>query len=122
MRNKKITPKQEVPKNIRLQVYKESLAFIKANHSEDQKPYDLMSKNGLCLLLNCVLWDISYMDLAPNGEQWSCSETTLRFPEFTKYHLAKLAQLDFGTERVPYRIKLLESWIKKLEKDLEVSK
>ena len=81
-----------------------------------------MSRNGLCLILNCVLWGISYMGLTPNGEPWCCSETSLRFPEFTKHHLAELYRLDFGTERVPYRIKLLESWIKKLEKDLEVSK
>lgn len=81
MKNKKILPNQLVPKKIRLGVYKEALRLIENNeHKHDLGGF------GLCLLLPSILWNLkSFLNDAPNGEDWNFETTSKMFPELENF-------------------------------------
>jgi len=78
MRNLHIKPKDVVPVELRIQIYKEAIEHIKSHKGE----YCPLGK-GLCLLMPCLLWGLeNFMDDVP-GISWAHYHTLLMFPEFT---------------------------------------
>lgn len=99
-----------VPKEIRLEVYKEALEIFKNN----TKKSDLNTKSGLCLLLPCILWDLeNFLDKAPDGKHWSYSDTGKRFPELTDNVIEDIEKCG-EEEAIKKRTEYLEQFIKKL--------
>ena len=110
MRNENILPKEEVPLEIRIQVYKEALQKLNSN-----KNFYNLSGKALCFLLPCILWDLNfYTDNSPSGEYW-CSKAAIKmFPEIKE--LLSLRGY-FGLYTDEERITFLESIINKYNKN-----
>lgn len=97
--------KEVVPAKIRIEVYKESLIIFK-NISK----FDRLD-GGLCILLPMVLWGLkSFLDTAPNGEDWKWKDTVIAFPEIAPL-LPKIWKAD-GKDKTTCRIEGLEEIIK----------
>jgi len=101
--------KQEVPKDIRLEVYIKALESVKYTK-------DLVGKHyGLCLLFPILLWELNnYLDNAPNGEDWDWKETPIAFPELTKEVLNILGSIRIHSDLENKRIEYLEQFIEQL--------
>lgn len=102
---------QEVPANIRLEVYKEAIYAI------ENKTIKSMSRvvTGLCLVLPVVLWELENIhSLTPNDTHWKYDDTTIAFPELTEEVVIDIsnARLRFDDSK---RIEYLNKWIKELE-------
>lgn len=103
---------QEVPKDIRLEVYKEALDIISNNIRHESG-----SGFSLCLLLPCLLWDLDwYCNLAPDKDSWDWRDTTKAFPELTKDIITNIITYnnDNETKRNKIRINFLQDSIKLL--------
>lgn len=73
--------KSEVPKEIRIQVYKDAIKILKKGEGICGIGNDL----GLCLILPCILWDFEdFEDLTPANQNWYWWDTKIAFPEITK--------------------------------------
>ncbi len=78
MRNEHIKPGDLVPAEIRIQVYEEALRIIRNNEVNPAGN----NFYHLCLMLPVLLWGLdSYIENAPNGEEWTCIEIPTMFPE-----------------------------------------
>jgi hypothetical protein len=112
MRNKKYTLEKELPKKIKLQVYKEALELYKNDENTiKQLGY------GLCLVLPCVLWELNhFLNSAPNGEGWKFKDTCIAFPEIDKYieEISDISIYDNTIEKMQKRIEVLKEIIQNL--------
>ena len=99
----------EIPKEVKLEVYKKALEIIK----EDKPLYGLNDSLYLCLLLPCILWDLkSFSYFQPNGKNWLYDYTKKSFQEINYREIQKLKTSSNIKER---RIKELENAIAKLQ-------
>lgn len=113
MRNKQYTLEKELPKKVKLQVYKDALELYK----NDENTIKQLGW-GLCLVLPCVLWEINhYLDTMPNEECWSHKETEIAFPEIKPYINSLNEPLNHKHTNTLTRISWLEEIIKKLENE-----
>jgi hypothetical protein len=100
--------KDVVPKEIRLQVYKDALDYYHTP-KKDRRNW----AEGLCLLLPCILWDLChYLD---DSIVWDYDETSTAFPELEK-HLSEIYKCKGDKARNKYRLSILTKWISDLEK------
>lgn len=102
MKNTNIAPKQLVPVEIRIECYQKAIQLI-----TDGKYISKMDDYATCILLPCILWDLSYFcDDAPNGETWKFYHVEDMFPEWTYDVISQItrAQLSLRNE---YRLKHL---------------
>lgn len=117
MKNKKIRNlDKEVPKEIRLQVYKDTIDFIESRTTKLGSWYSPEYFDGLCMLLPAILWDFkSYSEEMPNGKSldWMCTE--IAFPELTP-RVVRSIQNVLYEEKPDYRVKVLKKFITKLSK------
>lgn len=94
------TLKKEVPKHIRLEVYKEAL-----------KRKDWINRQGLCVVLPKILFNIAEGEyLADIGEIFT--DSTIAFPELTLKTIEHITRQ--GNDQT-IRIQYLEQWIGELE-------
>jgi len=97
---------QEVPKEIRLEVYIKAKEYLL--NPIDTKGY------GLCMILPVLLWDLdNFLLEAPDGEDWSYRDTHIAFPELTKKVLNTLSLLN-SKESKAKRIEYINQFIKDL--------
>lgn len=101
----------EVPKELRLEVYRETLYKFE----NDSLPF-----HGLCLVLPCVLWGIgNYYDLAPDGSVWDCDDTSTAFPELSMEIIEYINRIyDYSESMNAVRMNFLREWIRELEKTI----
>lgn len=123
MKNTHITSlKEELPIEIRLEVYKEALDNI--TNLSTSYTYDLGDNRSLCLLIPCILWGLdTYLNNAPNKEDWSFNDTSIAFPECSKKVRDSINSLYTNPdsnipERNKLRIEYLNKWIKDLSEKL----
>jgi len=103
--------KKEVPKELRLEIYKKALDFyITGGMIARMDPKNA----GLCMLLPCILWNLEdYLDGNPNDDSdWNYHDTQKAFPEITKRIIYKVRDSE---DTVKKRIKILKRIIKRLE-------
>ena len=85
--------KQEVPLDIRIEVYKDAIKYLENVLKDGYDEYSV----ALCILLPCLLWKLnSFFSLTPDGYNWGTNQTVIAFPElktwlpvndsFTKEH------------------------------------
>lgn len=94
--------KNEVPKEIRLEVYKKAKELIENWDNQ----YDLDTPQ-LCLLLPSILYN---QDSFLQGT-WYFGQTKMGFPELKKEDILAIAETE---EPNIVRLKLLNKWIKQL--------
>jgi hypothetical protein len=106
MINKNIKVGDEVPPEIRLQVYKEALENI-------EKSFDL----GICLMLPMILWGLkSYLDRGPDGKSFNWRDTEKIFPEMKGISMA-VNYTDIHKTAIDIRSEYLTEAIKKLSNE-----
>ena len=99
----------ELPKEVKLQVYKRALEIIK----KDKLVFGLETSLFLCLLLPCILFDLTmYLQSQPNGKVWVYYLTKKSFPEINYKAIEKLKMSSAIKKR---RILELENAIAKLQ-------
>lgn len=97
----------EVPKDLRLKVYKWALEYYE---------YPREEYIGLCLQLPKFLWDLKdYMDLAPDGSEWDFGDTGKAFPELTEDVIDSIICSYSYVSANMIRIENLTQWIEDLE-------
>ena len=97
---------EEVPIEIRKQVYQEALLICQSN--------DIRRSYGLCLLLPTLLWDMNHhTDVGPNGKRFKWRDTTTAFPE-TKNLVAKLLKVNNENDAIIARIEGLKVILAKM--------
>lgn len=100
---------EEVPKEIRLEVYKKAKELIE--NWEEEINFGLQTPQ-LCLLLPCILYNLeNYLDDSGNGETWSTCDTVLAFTEFTEEDIEAIAN---SIDKNVKRLELVTQWIEKL--------
>lgn len=104
MKNAHIKSKEEVPTELRLEVYKEVLEKINWKTNE----------SGLCHLLPMLLWGFSYPLEAHNRLDHSFWDTKLMFPELSP----EIPKICRAHNENLVRCNALKRMIKKLEKSL----
>lgn len=104
MKNEHIKSKDEVPTQLRLEVYKEVLEKHNWRNNED----------GLCYLLTMYLWGFSYATEAYNTIHHFYMNTELMFPELVD----ELRKINRAENKNKVRVNALKRMIKKVEKDL----
>lgn len=110
---------QPVPKEIRLQVYKEIINLYDSDskrvyQGDDKRRY----KRGLCILLPIVLWDIKdAMTRSPDNSFWWAYQTQKAFPELTEEHIQNLSKLEEGPIKNLKRYNLINQFINQLENE-----
>lgn len=111
MKNKHIKNlKEVVPAELRLEVYRETLEFIKNNPIGTHNRVDLGA--GLCVLVPSILWGLdSAFDCAPDGEDWCFSETRIAFPEISNKVVVRISEGTLSPDREVLRIEVLEEII-----------
>lgn len=98
----------EVPRELRLEVYKETLTMFENNS---------LWFHGLCLVLPSVLWGLeSYHDYAPDGSVWDFEDTSTAFPELSKEVIEYIENIyDYTDSMDAVRMNFLKLWIVELE-------
>lgn len=104
MKNINIKPATEVPIELRKEIYKEAIEYLKTDQNQ-----------GLCLLLPMLLWDIHYLSDAPNGETWNHRDTPILFPELTKLRLQSIYDKEKESQRIPQRKRVLKQCLKDID-------
>lgn len=102
MKNKQIKPKEEVPNELRLEVYKQALAEINWKTNVD----------GLCHILPMLLWGFTYPLQAHETLSHSYWNTDKMFPEL-KVEIPKINRVE---NKNLVRRNALNRMIKKIEK------
>jgi hypothetical protein len=98
-----------VPKQVRLRVYKSTLAFISKDFKYKVFTNKPESTDGLCMLLPAMLWGLEdYKQSSPSGRNWSYEDTSLAFPELTK---EVIQDINSSENKVEYRKKVLNKFI-----------
>lgn len=102
--------KNEVPKEIRLEVYKRAKNLIE---NWEKGTFGLINPQ-LCLILPCILYNQeNYLDSENDWNNWCPHGTVLGFTEFTDYDIEEiLISSDINAKR----LELLTQWIEQLEK------
>lgn len=108
-----------VPIEIRLQIYKNALLFLKSDKKYRNSEYDYnleYDQAGLCILLPCILWNLKDYLSNPkhSNEDWAYQHTSIAFPELTKDVIDNIEKCD-SEKAVKKRIKYLKQWIKILK-------
>lgn len=98
----------EVPKDIRLEVYKEALRYYENKEYEDPANFF-----GLCLVLPCILWD-DWTEKQPDGTYWDYLSSKKAFPELTDKVINNINATLRGGQDMKLRKKYLKQWIKEL--------
>jgi len=81
MKNTHIKAGEEVPIELRKEVYRVALGII-----ERRKLKFELSQNHICLLLPCILWGLnSFLEDGPNECGWDCESSKNMFPEIVPY-------------------------------------
>lgn len=122
MKNQECLPNKVVNAEKRLSVYKAAIKFINRKKKRPHRVYNLSSYDaGLCILLPCILWNINYLKNGPYNISWDYRKTSKMFPELTKRDInaiQKTYNSDDTNLVLEKRLKLLTSYVKKLEKKL----
>jgi hypothetical protein len=103
---------EPVPRELRLEVYKELLERIKKKQTlpDTEDP-----QFHLCVYLPVVLWGLTDVyQKAPGGGLWGMCNVPNAFPEFTKEIITSIYDVKLST-RNAVRAELLKEWIKQLE-------
>jgi hypothetical protein len=105
--------KEVVPKEIRLQVYKDALEYY-GSLLEAPKKWG----TGLCLVLPCALWGFSdYIAEESMDLKWDFENTPIAFPELNNDVLLDLKSINLeDNSRMQIRCTYLKIWISDLEK------
>lgn len=115
MKNAQYTLDAPLPKEVRLECFKEAIEYYK------RKINGLSTKNkgrGLCLALPSILWDLdSYLGNPPHIEEWHCLQTPKAFVFDLSDLLLKLQSVNSSEKAFKVRIKFLEKLIKDLENE-----
>ena len=107
---------KELPKEIRLDVYKKAIDIIE-NDIDDKKVNFGIKCKGLCLILPCILWNLkSLNELTPKGKDWSYDGAKIAFIEIRK-HINKLSKIPTERESNIYRLEILKNIVKQLENE-----
>ena len=105
--------KEVVPKEIRIQVYKDALRYY-ASLEEGRRE---IWGTGLCMVIPCALWDFShYLDNESINMKWDFDDTGIAFPELNSKVLYHLQMQRFSCSLNEARCALLKTWISILEK------
>ena len=118
MKNEQIKDlSEEVDVEIRIQVYKDTIAFIESKYevveegSCDVPEYD----DGLCMLLPAILWGLEkYSNRTPSGERWLFYAAGIAFPELTRNVINTIVATSYK-EKVAFRKRVLKGFINKLK-------
>jgi len=98
----------------RIRVYREAVRQIENNEDNYSLGENYSVEYSLCLLLPCILWDLShYLDDSPNGMSWLFSQTVILFPELKEW-LGVYRNI-VGSKNQD-RLSYLKKWVVKLEK------
>jgi len=103
MKNAHIKPKEVVPTELRLEIYKEAL----------EKTNWKTNETGLCHLLPMLLWGFEYCLEAHNRLDHKFWDTKLMFPELS----SELHKIYRARNENLVRSNVLKRMIKKLEKN-----
>lgn len=121
MKNQHILPNTRVPKETRLEVYKEALEIINKiiENEENEKEFKHLGA-GLCLMLPCLLWGLDHFldnfTTIDNKElPWSPWETSDMFIELNEDSIDFIERGNNNKEFYLKRQKVLIGFIKELE-------
>jgi len=115
MKNTDIRPGEVVPVDIRKEVYTEAIKTI-----ERGKPIAHLSGFPLCLMLPCLLWDLSNFLENVHGEVggWDSTDAPKMFPELNSKRLYSIGNIFTDTmkeDRDKQRIKVLTEMLADLQ-------
>jgi hypothetical protein len=111
----------EVPKEIRLEVYIKSLDILEDLRQNNMTSFrGLDYDDGLCLFLPTILWDLlSWRSPAPDGYGWDWKKTTIAFPELSEDILEELnSQYGCAEIKINIRIEYLKQFINTLNTEI----
>lgn len=118
MKNLHITTlREELPTEVRLEVYKEALELFESGKINSDKYC-----NGFCLLFPMLLWDIEFSARDPHGKIWNFSDTKYAFSELTPESFKIMRNICTLKETNEQRIKFLKEWIEKLTNQIKDEK
>lgn len=80
-----------IPAEVRLEVYKKALHYVEET-KDHMKDFNL-SVPALCLLLPCILWELTDYLNNYEGKSWRFLDTATAFPEI-KEGVAELMKLE----------------------------
>jgi len=101
---------EEVPKEIRLEVYKRAKELIE---NWKKETFGLLNPQ-LCLLLPSILYDCkNYIDDGNCEDIWYPNETILGFTEFTEQDIENIFN---SSDKNIKRLELVNKWIEDLTK------
>jgi hypothetical protein len=104
---------EPVPRELRIEIYKELLERIKKKQTLIDAKED--KQFHLCVYLPVVLWGFTIIyQSAPDGGLWHMSDVPKAFPEFTNEIIDSIYDVRPST-RNAVRAELLKEWIKQLE-------
>lgn len=105
--------KAEVPREIRLEVYKELLERIKKKQTLEGDRHQLFQ---MCIYLPVILWGFGDVrgDTGPDGSYWDYEDTVYAFPELTQDVIDSIENVKLSI-RNAVRAEYLREWIKQLE-------
>lgn len=107
MKNENISPGEEVPVEIRIEIYKEAIKLI-----ETGEPIAELSTFCLCLTLPCILWELdSFLSVAPNGEPYDSNDAPNMFPELTPERIYSIETYPDNFGRNDQRLKVLNNML-----------
>lgn len=121
MKNEQYTLEKKLPLEIRREVYIEAHRRLK-DSLRNGNDYDIKELCGtisgqLCLILPCILWDLShYMNNGPHGA-WHWHDVKIAFPEIKNFVENKAKYLGpelYAAERIQARIDFLNKIIETL--------
>ena len=111
MKNKDIGTRKRVPKAVRREIYTEAIQII-----EKGEPVSRLSTFPLCLLLPCVLWELSsFLNNNPQDKGWDQWDTPNMFPELTEERLKSITTIRDSEERNIQRIKMLTEMLAEVQ-------
>ena len=116
-KNIDILPNTLVPTEIRIDTYKKAIDIVKSG-----EPKHGIYPHGLCLLLPCILWNLThYCDDAPCGDEWDYNDTSNQFPELTQSRINSIKELSVTNKTLKnkQRINCLRGMIKQAEATLQ---
>lgn len=104
---------EEVPKEIRLEVYKKAKELIENWYNSDTKNFGLVNPQ-LCLILPCILYNQeTYLDNDNEWNDWYPHETVLGFTDFTNEDIDLIWNSNNQNKK---RLELVNKWIEQLNK------
>lgn len=108
------TLNEVVPKEIRLEVYKEALELYKEDSPKIYQDTLRTRSRGLCILLPMVLWGLDDFDPFDQEREWYWKDTFVAFSELNKTIIGILEEME-PKDKPAKRQEYLNRWIKELE-------